>query len=147
MKNIKELTENEAKQILEFVFPNNKYIYFKHISFEPKMTDKGQQVTFNMMPIIGIEYHNGQDNCILHFENTKVVLWLYKNGFDITEFLETNSYFTEMESNFDTFAMSISWMAKGKNGFKKENEHLWTLEYVQSKCKELLNKYFYIDYQ
>jgi hypothetical protein len=147
MKNIRELTEDEAKELLNFVYPNNKYISFLCISFEPKMTDKGQQVTFNMMPIIGIEYHNGQDRCILHFEDTKVVLWLYKNGYDITELLETNSYFSEMESNFDTLAMSLSFLVKGKNGLKKEVEHLFTLEYVQSKCKELLDKYFYIDYQ
>ena len=32
MKNIKELSEQEAKEILNFVFPENKLIYFKNIS-------------------------------------------------------------------------------------------------------------------
>ena len=79
-----DMTLDEAKQILEFAYPKDKDNWFRKLSFEPKITEDGrQQVTFGMRPIIGIEYHNGQDNCILHFDNTKVVLWLYKNGSSI----------------------------------------------------------------
>jgi hypothetical protein len=145
-KNIKELTEDEAKQILEFAYPNDKDNWFRKLSFEPKITKDGnEQLTFGMRSIIGIEYHNGQDNCILHFDNTKVVLWLHKNGYDITELLEANSYLSEMEKDFENFAFSIDCMSKGDEGFRDGYKQNWTLEYVTKKCKELLNTYYYKD--
>jgi len=147
-KNIKELTEDEAKQILEFAYPKDKDNWFRKLSFEPKITDDGkQQVTFGMRSIIGIEYHNGKDNCILHFDNTKVVLWLYKNGYDVTELLEANSYLSEMEKDFENFAFEITWMAKGEERFRDGYKQKWTLEYVTKKCKELVDKYYYKDYE
>jgi hypothetical protein len=147
-KNIKELTEDEAKQILEFAYPKDKDKWFRKLSFEPKINEDGsQQVTFGMRSIIGIEYHNGQDNCILHFDNTRVVLWLYKNGYDIIELLESNSYLSEMEKDFENFAFAIDWMSKGDDGFREGYKQNWTLEYVTKKCKELLEKYYYKDYE
>ena len=147
-KNIKELTEDEAKQILEFTYPKNKDNLFRKLSFEPKITDDGkQQVTFDMRSIIGIEYYNGQDYCVLHFDNTKVVLWLYKNGYDITELLESNSYLSEMERNFENFSFEVIWLAKGEEGFREDVKHNWTLDYVKQKCKELVEKYYYKDYE
>ena len=147
-KNIKELTEDEAKQILEFAYPKDKDNWFRKLSFEPKITEDGrQQVTFGMRPIIGIEYHNGQDNCILHFDNTKVVLWLYKNGYDITNLLEVNASFSEMEKDSENFAFEVEWMAKGDEGFRDDVKHNWTLDYVKKKCKELVEKYYYKDYK
>lgn len=147
-KNIKELTEDEVKQILEFVYPNDKNNRFRKLSFEPKITEDGkQQVTLRMRSIIGIEYHNGQDNCILHFDNTKVVLWLYKNGYDITELLEANAYLSEMEIDFENFAFGIDWVSKGEEGFREGYKQNWTLEYVTKKCKELLEKYYYKNYK
>ena len=143
-----ELTEDEAKQILEFAYPKDKDNWFRKLSFEPKITEDGrQQVTFGMRPIIGIEYHNGQDNCILHFDNTKVVLWLYKNGYDITNLLEVNASFSEMEKDFENFAFEVEWMAKGDEGFRDDVKHNWTLDYVKKKCKELVEKYYYKDYK
>src|ERR1035437_3072833 len=125
-KNIKELTEDEAKQILEFVYPNKDNL-FRELSFEPKITEDGrQQVTLGMRSIIGIEYHNGQDGCIIHFDNTKVVLWLYKNGYDITQLLETNSYLSEMETDFENFAYEIDWLSKGEEGFREDVKQNWT---------------------
>ena len=148
MKKIEELTEVEAEEILKFVYPDEKYNWFKKLSFEPVIeADGSQRVTFGMRSIIGIEYHNGQDNCILHFDNTKVVLWLYKNGYDITDFLEANSYLSEMEEDFENFSFAISWMAKGEDGFREGSKQNWTLEYVTKKCEELLEKYYYKDYQ
>jgi hypothetical protein len=145
-KNIKELTEDEAKQILEFVYPNKDNL-FRELSFEPKITEDGrQQVTLGMRSIIGIEYHNGQDGCIIHFDNTKVVLWLYKNGYDITQLLETNSYLSEMETDFENFAYEIDWLSKGEEGFREDVKQNWTLDYVKKKCKELLENYYYKDY-
>jgi hypothetical protein len=148
VKNIKELSEDEAKEILKFVYPNDEYNWFKKLSFEPVITENGkQQITFGGRSIIGIEFHNGQDNCILHFDNAKVVLWLYKNGYDITELLEANSYFSQMEQDFENFAFAIEWMAKGEEGFRDGFQQNWTLEYVTKKCRELLDKYYYKDYE
>ena len=148
MKNIKELTEEEAKEILKFVYPNDEKNWFKKLSFEPVITEDGKQyITFGMRPIIGIEFHNGQDNCILHFDNSKVVLWLYKNGYDITELLEANSYFSQMERDFENFAFAIEHMSKGEEGFRDGYKQNWTLEYVTKKCRELLDEYYYKDYE
>jgi hypothetical protein len=148
MKNIKELTEEEAKEILKFVYPNDEYYWFKKLSFEPVITENGkQQITFGGRSIIGIEFHDGQDNCILHFDNSKAVLWLYKNGYDITELLEANSYFSQMEIDFENFAFAIEWMSKGEEGFRDGFQQNWTLEYVTKKCRELLDKYYYKDYE
>lgn len=148
MKNIKELTEEEAKEILKFVYPNDENYWFKKLSFEPVITENGkQQITFGGRSIIGIEFHGGQDNCILHFDNSKAVLWLYKNGYDITELLEANSYFSQMEIDFENFAFAIEWMSKGEEGFRDGFQQNWTLEYVTKKCRELLDKYYYKDYE
>jgi hypothetical protein len=147
-KSIKELTEDEAKKILEFAYPKDKDNWFRKLSFEPKITEDGkQQVTFGMRSIIGIEYHNGQDNCILHFDNTKVVLWLYKNGYDVTELLKANSYLSEMEKDFENFAFAITWMAKGEECFRDDVKQNWTLDYVKKNCKELVDKYYYKNYE
>jgi hypothetical protein len=147
-KNIKELTEDEAKKILDFVYLNDKDNWFKKLSFEPEITEEGrEQVTFGMRLITGIEYHNGQDNCILHFDNTKVVLWLYKNGYDITDLLEDNSYMSEMEIDFENFSFGIDSLSKGEEGFRDGFKKNWTLGYVTEKCKELLEKYYYKDYE
>jgi hypothetical protein len=124
LKDIKELTGDETKQILEFVYINDKDKYFRKLSFEPKINENGnEQVTMGIRSIIGIEYYNGQDNCILHFDNTKVVLWLYKNGYDITKLLEVNSYLSEMEYDFEQFAFAISYMAKGEEVFREDVKH------------------------
>lgn len=73
-KNINELTEKEAKEILQFVYPNDKNFCFMDIALKSKINKDGsQQVTFSLRSIIGIKYHNGVDNCILHFDNTKVL--------------------------------------------------------------------------
>jgi len=148
MKKIEELTEVEAEEILKFVYPDEKYNTFMKISLEPHIAEGGgQYITFGGRSIIGIEFHNGQDRCILHFDNTKVVLWLYKNGYDITDLLEMNSHYSEMETDFENFSFAIEWMSKGEDGFKEGSKKNWTLEYVTKKCKELLERYYYKDYK
>jgi len=108
-KPISELTEEEAKEILDFVFPDNKYRFFTGLSFEPVLDSDGkQQVTFSgFRPIVGILYHDGRDNCILHFDNTMVVLWLYQHDYDITEQLITNQDLSTMERKFDYMVSDI----------------------------------------
>lgn len=150
MKKIEELTEVEAREILEFVFPKKESYekYFTGLSLKPVITEDGsQQVTFGLRPIIGIKYHNGQDNCILHFDNTKVVLWLYKNGYDITELLEMNSHFSEMESDFENFSFAIHWLIEKRKHIEEDKKHLYTLDYVIEELKKYNEKYYYKDYE
>jgi hypothetical protein len=148
MKNIKKLTEDEAKEILKFVYPDDDDYWFQKLSFKPVITEDGkQQISFGGRPLIGIEFHNGQDNCILHFDNSKAVLWLYKNGYDITELLEANSYFSQMEQDFQNFAFGVEWMSKGDEGFRESVKQNWTLDYVKKRCQELLEQYYYKDYE
>ncbi len=85
MKNIKELTTEEAIDILSFVYPKYKNNFIS-IIHDVVVENGKQQITFGGDPIIGIKYINKfDDRCILPFNNTKVVLWLYKNNFDISE--------------------------------------------------------------
>lgn len=136
-KNIRELTELEAKEILLFVFGQDKEADFMSLSFDvhPGPNGEGQYITFDGRSIIGIEYHNGQDRCILHFDNTKCVLWLYKHGYDITELLEKNAYMSEMEKDFSNMAFGIYQMIHGR--FEKDHK---------KRCEELYNKYYIKDY-
>ncbi len=146
MKNIKELTKEEAIDILTFVHPKYDRHDFISIKHEPTITEDGsQQITFGGRSIIGIEYHNGQDRCILHFDNLKVVLWLYKNGYDITKLLEANLYLIDQEEDFSNMAFGIHWLSKGEEGFREDVKHNWTLEYVKKQCTYLYDKYFLKD--
>lgn len=145
-KSISELTQEEAKSILEFVYPNSDYVFLK-LEFTPEKNKDGSiALTFNLEPVVGILYYNGQDRCVLHFYNSKVVLWLYQNNYDIEEYLTRNKYFSEMEQNFENFGFGVSMLSKGEEPFKKNDAHYFTLDYVKTRCKELLEKYLYCDY-
>lgn len=149
MKKISELTEEEGKEILNYVFPDEDYIY-KGLSFEPVKSERGgEYVTMDGSSIIGIRFIGGMNNdgMVLHFNHTKVVLWLYQHGYDIGELLEENAYMSEMESDFESFAFEVEWMSKGEGGFKDRVKHNWNLDYVKNKCKELVEKYYYKDYK
>ena len=85
MKNIEELTTEEAIHNLSIVYPKYKNNFIS-IIHDVVVENGKQQITFGGDPIIGIKYINEfDDRCILPFTNTKVVLWLYKNNFDISE--------------------------------------------------------------
>ena len=93
-KNIKELTLEQAREILEWVYPNQtdltnptNYTYdCTGLSFDPILTpDGGEQITFGGKSLIGIKYHNGQDYCLLPFDDTKVIFWLYQHNFEIED--------------------------------------------------------------
>lgn len=146
MKQINQLTEAEAKEILKFVYPNKDYDYMG-LQFTPVIDKNGSmQVTFNIEPIVGILYHNGQDRCVLHFYNSKVVLWLYRNQYDIEKLLIHNQYFSQMEQNFDNMAFVISMLSKGDNPYESGDKEHFTIDYVKSRCKEIIEKYWYSDY-
>ena len=139
MKTIRELTFQDAEHILEYVFPNqtplsNPKSYEKcvlGIDFEPVKLEDGYQVGWDGRFITGITYHNGQDKCILHFDDIKVISWLYKNGYDISSLLpDLQTYVEILEdcySKFDQLYFEIFRMTKFetdditiyKNGIKQ----------------------------
>lgn len=148
MKSIKDITEPEAIELLSFV--NNKYnaSHFLGISHKPVIAENGsEQITFGGRSIVGIQYYNGQDRCTLHFDHTKAVLWLYKNGFDITELLENNAYMSEMESDFDSAMFSVYCLSQGEEFFKPELKENCTVDYFKKKCGEIYQEYLFKDYQ
>lgn len=149
-KKINELTIVEAKEIIDFVYPDEDN-FNVDLSFEPVKQEYGrsQRITMGGRSIIGIIYTGGinNDNKILYFDHTKVVLWLYRNGYDVEELLEENAYMSEMESDFENFAFEVELMSKGEEAFKDGYKQNWTLNYVKKKCKELIVKYYYKDYE
>lgn len=148
-KKISELTINEAKDMLNFVYPDEDHFNID-LSFEPLKSEdgKGQKITMGGRSIIGITYSNRyNDKMILHFDHSKAVLWLYKNGYNIELFLKENAYLSEMESDFECFAFEIEQLSKDENEFRNEYEQNRTLDYVTKKCKELVEKYYYKDYK
>jgi hypothetical protein len=148
-KKISELTIDETKDILDFVYPDGDH-FNVGLSFEPVKSEdgKGQRITMGGRSIIGITYRRGinNDGMILHFDHSKVVLWLYKNGYDVESLLEENAYMSEMESDFENFAFKVEQMSKGEDGFREGYKQNWTLDYVKKKCKELIETYYYKDY-
>lgn len=146
MKKITELTEQEGREIFEFVYPSDeekfKYYSYQNLKFEPTILENGsQQVTLGFRPIIGLMGHNGQDNIILHFDDTKVVLWLYKHGYDITELLEVNSYMSELENQFFMCKSAIYGLNRRKEHLPEEKKHLFTLDYVLRELERIEKKY------
>jgi hypothetical protein len=148
MKSIKDITEPEAIELLSFVYNQYNASHFLGISHEPIIEEDGrQQITFGGRSIVGIQYYNGQDRCTLHFDHTKAVLWLYKNGFDITELLETNAYMSEMESDFDNALFEVYYLSKGVDFSKPEVKENCTVDYYKKKCGEIYQEYISKDYQ
>lgn len=145
-KSIKELTEDEAREILNYVYPDKDY-WFEGLHYDSKVEKDGsRQVTFGLRPLIGIGYRNDLgDRCMIHFDNTKVVLWLYKNGYDIEEQLEENKYMTQMEYDFENLAFAITWHCESKPNHLKEEgkEDTYTLEKTREILLKAVNKYYY----
>jgi len=148
-KKISELTIGEAKEILDFVYPDGDHFNVE-LSFEPVKSEygKGKRITIGGRSIIGITFRGGvnNDGMILHFDHSKVVLWLYKNHYDVESLLEENAYMSEMESDFGNFAFEVEQMSKGEDCFREGYKQNWTLDYVKKKCKELVERYCYKDY-
>jgi len=154
-KDIKQLSDGDARQVFEYVFPPSKDGYrhytFTDVSFEAVVTENGQQVSLGLRPLVGINYHNGQDRCILHFDNTKVVSWLYENGYDIKDLLDGNEHLSEMEGDFENFSFAIHWLAecmekRGDPKFNRNNIE-YNIEYVIKQLRDLNEKYYYKDYE
>lgn len=154
-KDIKRLSNDDAKQIFEYVFPpsNDRYRHytFTDVSLEAVLTENGQQVSLGLRPLVGINYHNGQDRCILHFDNTKVVSWLYENGYDIKDLLDGNEHLSEMEGDFENFSFAIHWLAecleKRDPVIEERTKFQYTFEYVIKQLRKFNEKYYYKDYE
>lgn len=147
MKKITELTKKEAIDILKFVYPY-KNIEFEELSLEPKILENGSiQVSIDMRPLVGIIYKGEYgDRCILHFDNSKAALWLYRNGYDIEEILVSNAYFSEMEEDLDELGYQLHLLSSKPGEYSHFNIPN-TVDEFREKCNELNNKYIYKDYE
>lgn len=145
-KSIKELTEEEAREILKFVHPDKDY-WFDKLHHESKVEEDGtRQVTFGLRPIIGISYRNDMgDRCMIHFDNTRAMLWLYRNGYDIEEQLEINKDMTQMEYDLEELAFAITWHCESRPKHLKEEgkEDNYTLEKTRKVLLKAADRYFY----
>jgi hypothetical protein len=147
MKSIKELTDKEAEEMLKFVYPDRDY-WFDKVHLESKIEEDGsRQVTFGMRPIIGISYMAGvnHDRCMLHFDDTRAILWLYKNGYDIEEQLTMNKDFSRIEMDLENLAYEIHWTCDHAPNSMKEKgaKEAFTLEKTRERLLEAANKYYY----
>lgn len=143
-KPITDLSIEEANEILDFVYPGDDHTNIR-LSFIPVKCENGEKITMGGRSIVGITYRGGinNDGMVLHFDNSKAVLWLYQNGYEIEELLNENICMSEMQSDFSNFAQEVELMSIGEDGFKDGYKHNWNLDYVKKKCKELLEKYYY----
>ncbi len=143
MKKINELSEKEAEEILKFVYPDDKDNYFIELKFESeKLPNGGQYVTFALRPIIGILYHGGQDRCILHFDNHKVIYWLCKNGYDVLELLESVQNDSKLIKDLDNFMYSVHWLRVSREHIEPKLKHEYDLEYVLSELVRIENDFY-----
>jgi hypothetical protein len=138
MKPLIELTADQAKEILEFALSNSDWIFSK-ISIEP---DDPNQLTFEGKRCIGIEYHFDQDTYILPFNDSKVVLWLYQNGFEILDYLIENQNDSQSLADFDDLAFEVFCLSKGTENFSDNFKHNWSLDFVKQKCENIYKKYY-----
>lgn len=157
MKQINELTEKEAQEILEYIYPGKtplsnpkKYEYwFEKLSFKVEPDKDGKyQVGFDMRPLVGIIYKNDMgDGCRIHFDDIKVISWLYQHGYDITKQLKNNEYLREFENDMDEASYMIHCLAKGKEShlFNDVFKNEFSLEFYINQCKKI-EEYFYKDY-
>jgi len=139
MKSIKELTEEEAKEIFDFVFADeDEYRGYSGLAKVPIIEEDGSmRVTMGLRPIVGIKYRNDSgDGCLLPFDNTKVMLWLYKNGYDIEEQLEYNKDLTKVEHDIENLAYAVSWHCE------QQKDH--TMDTLKKVLIERID-YFYYD--
>lgn len=144
-KNIRELTEDEAKEIIEFVHPGRD-CFFRGLSFDRVLDEEGHEnITMSGHSIIGIQYHNGQDGCLLLFNNVKVISWLYEHNYEIKDLLEKNHYIDNLEKNYDLMGFSVHMLSKGTDAFADDAKDRFTLEYVIKKCKEIVDNYYFVD--
>lgn len=146
-KDIKELTDKEAEEILKEVYPDEE-VSFDKIHFEetPRDEDGMRQVTFGLRPIVGIAFRAGfnWDGCMLHFDDSRVINWLYKNGYEIGSLLEMNKDMSKIEMDLENLAYEIHWHCdhnpkvleeRGKKGY--------TLEDTRKYLIDAANKYYY----
>lgn len=90
MKSLKQLTDNDASEILASLFPD-KDIIFDSIIHEPVIENNSYQITFSGRPVmycikfrIGINW----DRACIFLDDPKVIEWLKKNNFDTKELEE-----------------------------------------------------------
>ena len=131
MKEIKEITEQDCREILKYVFKDCNYSYhgFKDIDDE----------YFKY-----ILYNNGQDMCLLYDDDTRVINWLYENDFDITYQLKSIKDLSAIQMEVDDLIGDLLTLSLGTKNMKSEYHKNFTMEYILNKCYDIFDKYFKI---
>lgn len=145
-KDIKELTNDEAKEIFDYV-NTDEYAYFEALITEPEIDNEGNiRVTLGLRPAVGIYYRNGSgDGCLLHFDHTGVISWLYNNNYEIGVLLENNKYLSNIEEDIDNLAFAIHWQCKGKpeNLLQTIGVDSVTLDKTREELLKAADRYYY----
>ena len=130
--NINTITEDECREILKFVYPDEDNFFVDII-----------RSTKNPKECISIKYLNDiTDGCRLDFTNTKCVQWLYEHNYEIGALLKENAYFSQQEIDYDNKMYSISCLL-----LKKDlTETPLMSDYVRSSLQEILDKYYNEEY-
>lgn len=84
MKSLNQLTDNDAREILASLFPNED-IMFDSIILEPIIENNSFQITFTGQPVMYcIKYRFGfnLDGACVFLDHPMVIDWLNKNNFD-----------------------------------------------------------------
>lgn len=145
MKDINELTEAEAKELLAFVYPDDAD-NFQELRISEKINEDGtRNVTMGLRPITGVLFRTGinWDGAVLHFDNTKAVLWLYRHGYDIEKYLEMNSHYSEMENDFSHFAYEVESLSKPIEEYREGYKHNYNIDSIRDRAKKAVDEYYF----
>lgn len=110
MRDIKTLTDQEAKEFLDKIFQDEK-VYFEEVSFERKIEEDGkEQVTWSGQSLIGIKYRNDNgDGCMIFFEDLRFVKWAHEKGFDITPLIKNFDWIQKDINEMDSFIIDVGF--------------------------------------
>jgi hypothetical protein len=141
MRKIEELTKDDCRKFLMETF-ENKNIEFSRLIFRPDFTaDESCGIEYNVKN--GISSINEQ-KYVVSFSNPEFLMWLYKNGIDITMPLEQLKYdFAEIDeanSVLFEFAMGVSKIVTSHSTSAENDEDVEKLNEIKSLQKELINK-------
>jgi len=152
-KPLTELTHKDGERIFEFYFPGKTPLFdpksydywFTEIRHESIVDEYGmRQISLSSgRPIIGIMGKGGLncDNILLHFDDPKVMLWLYQNGFDIEEQLKENVGMFEDREALEHLVQGILQFSKGEDAFADTHKHNCTREFYINESKKLIEQY------
>lgn len=132
-KSLKDITENECKQILKDVLSNEE-THFNQLYFYKDGTTRWLIIYTNI----------DQDICEIGYDDTRVILWLYNHEYDITICLQSIENLSLYGILIDNLMTDLGLLSQGVKIIKKEYHKNFTMEYVLNKCSEIYEKYWKI---